>query len=169
MLCLHGAGCDRRTEPWVPLDQEPPRAERPVRIPGLGAPAPRNVAELLGSARSTEPSDPSRELSGTVALADGVSDSTQGTLFVIARGSAGGPPLAVKRLPPGPFPLRFVLGPGDVMMAGRPLEGEVSLAARLDRDGDPLTRGADDLVGAVDGSVRPGAGGLVIVLNAGGS
>jgi hypothetical protein len=78
-------------------------------------------------------------------------------LFVIARGSGGGPPLAVKRLPVGPFPLEFEIGPADVMMAGRPFAGPITLTARVDRDGNPLTRDPDDPTAELPAPIEPGA------------
>ena len=158
---LLAAGCDRRVEPYIPLDQEPPAPERPVRIPGLSRPTPR-VAELAPQAPAAPVAG--EALEGHVRLADGVSAGSGVVLFVIARSGAGGPPLAVKRLPPGPFPLGFELGPGDVMIPGRPFAGPISLSARLDADGDPLTRGESDLSAALTEPVQPGARGLELIL-----
>ena len=51
-------------------------------------------------------------------------------LFVTARpaGQQGGPPIAVKRLTPRAFPVRFALGPGDSMM-GQALPARLRLEA----------------------------------------
>ncbi len=94
---------------------------------------------------------------GRVSAGEGVVSGGEGVLFVIARSSAGGPPLAVKRLPVGPFPLAFEIGPADVMMAGRPFSGPISLTARVDRDGNPLTRDPGDPSAALSAPVEPGA------------
>jgi hypothetical protein len=66
-------------------------------------------------------------------------------LFVTVRDAAaqGGPPVAVKRLPAGPFPMRFEVGAADSMM-GQPLPPRMRLEARVDSDGDPLTRAPED-------------------------
>ena len=72
--------------------------------------------------------------------------------------------MAVKRLPPGPFPLAFRIGPGDVMIQGREFAGPITLTARLDRDGNPLTREPGDLTGAAAGPVAPGTAGVAISL-----
>ena len=153
-----GTGCDRRLEPFVPADQEPPPPERPVRIPGLEKARPRNQVAPLGAPAAGQ------EISGTVVLGSGAPGGESGVLFVIARSGAGGPPLAVKRLPPGPFPVSFRIGPSDVMIQGREFAGPVTLSARLDRDGNPLTRGRDDLSGSVPTPVAPGSNGVSIVL-----
>lgn len=160
-------GCDRRVEPFVPADQEPPRSERPVRIPGLEKARPRAQSAPLvgGSGTSTSGGG---EISGTLELSDGRADAGTGVVFVIVRSGAGGPPLAVKRMPAGSFPMAFRVGPSDVMMQGREFAGEMSLTVRLDRDGDPLTRTEEDWTGAAPGPVRPGSSGISIKLSPGG-
>ncbi len=157
-LLLAGPACDRRVEPYVPPEQEPPAPERPVRIPGGSRATPR-VPEL-----SSEAPAQGGAIAGRVALAAGVSPDPGGVLFVIARAPGGGPPLAVVRLPPGPFPLPFVLGPDDVMIPGRAFAGPITLTARLDADGDPLTRAEGDLAAELDAPVQPGAHGLELIL-----
>ncbi len=154
-LLLGLAGCDRRVEPWVPVEQEPPPPERPVRIPGLSRPD--SAVAPLGAQRSLE-------LRGQIRLAEGVESSGEGALFLIARTGAAGPPLAVKRLSPGPFPMEFVLGPSDVMIPGRKWSGPIRLSARVDLDGDPLSRGPGDLAAELDTPVQPGESGLDLVL-----
>ena len=88
-------------------------------------------------------------------------------LYIIARaaGAQGGPPLAVKRITAPAFPVSFSLGAGDVMMAGTAFEGPLNLSARLDRDGDPLTREPGEPAGVHDGNpVEPGARNITIEL-----
>jgi hypothetical protein len=84
------------------------------------------------------------------------------TLFVIARKSAG-PPFAVKRIGSPRFPLTYRLGPADVMMAGTPFDGKVSVSARLTSGGaGPAQPG--DLEGEHPGRVAIGASGVDIVI-----
>lgn len=169
---LVSGGCDRRVEPFVPLEDEPPPPARPVRIPGIEQASPQRQIDLgaaiqpatgarSGAASAIPASAP--RIRGVIRLAAGQA-AGEGVLFVIARGAAPGPPLAVARLAAGPFPLDFTLGPENVMVPGRPFAGAMKLSVRLDRDGDPLTRGADDLVGAAAGPVEPGQQGIEIVL-----
>ena len=144
-------GCDRRLEPWVDVADEPPRSEKPVRIPGLAQPVPDPLpagAERGGSEDS---------IRGTLRVDSGATIPEGAVLFVIARSQAGGPPLAVKRLPAGPFPLSFEIGAQDVMIAGRPFAGPILLSARVDVDGDPLTRSAGDLAALSELPLEPGA------------
>jgi cytochrome c-type biogenesis protein CcmH len=86
-------------------------------------------------------------------------------LFVIARSPDGGPPLAAVRLPTRRFPVTFALGPGDLMAADRPFAGPMRISARVDSDGDPLTRGPGDLVGEIAGLIDDGQENLEIVLH----
>jgi len=70
-------------------------------------------------------------------------------LFIIARpaGGPGGPPLAVKKIDKPSFPLSYTLGQENVMMQGTPFVGKINITVRLDKDGNPTTRGAGDLTG----------------------
>lgn len=165
-LLLLAVACDRRSEPFVDLAHEPPKLDRPVRVPGLENPAPRAQMPMgqRGMAAADAASGP--PIRGSVVLGEGVAPSGEGVLFVIARNAAGGPPLAVKRLPVGPFPLAFELGPADVMIAGRPFAGPITLTARVDRDGDPLTRTSDEPIAALAAPVEPGAEGVELRLEA---
>ena len=103
-------------------------------------------------------------ISGRVVAGEGVEAGGDGVLFVIARSSGGGPPLAVKRLPVGPFPLAFEIGPEDVMIAGRPFAGPITLTARIDRDGNPLTRDSGDATAVLQAPVEPGARDIELTL-----
>ena len=87
-------------------------------------------------------------------------------LFVIARrgGGAGGPPLAVRRVPAPSFPYDFEIGPQHAMIQGRPFAGEIELEARLDGDGDALSREPGDPSGRAPELLQPGASGVRIVL-----
>lgn len=74
---------------------------------------------------------------------------SQTALFIIARtgGGPAGPPLAVKKIDRPAFPVSYSLGPEDIMMAGTAFAGEVHISARLDKDGNPITREAGNLAG----------------------
>jgi hypothetical protein len=157
------AACDRRLEPYVPPEAEPPRLSRPLRVPGFETPSP-SAATSAGRDAETA----GAPIRGVLRVADGASPPAGAVLFVIARPAAGGPPLAVKRLPAGPFPLEFEIGPGDAMVAGQPFAGPIALSARIDGDGDPLTRAPDDLVAAAAEPLAPGARDVDLVLRASG-
>lgn len=103
-------------------------------------------------------------VSGRIELDAARATASAGSIvFVTARaaGQSEGPPLAVKRLPAS-FPLAFTLGSEDSMM-GQALPDRLRLEARLDSDGDPLTRSPEDPSARLDG-VRLGQGGVRLLL-----
>jgi len=117
------------TDPHAGLAASEPRAG------GNGAAAPPSASTVRGgSVGGTVDLDPS--LKGSVAPG--------ALLFITARpaGQGGGPPAAVKRLPAA-FPLRFELSAADAMMGGE-LPERLRIEARVDSDGDPMTRDPAD-------------------------
>ena len=171
LACL-ALACDRNVEPFVPGEE--PRQPDLSRIFPAGA----ERAEQRGGGAELPPAgeqggrglDPSAEappIRGVIRLAEGFSAPPNAVLFLIARGGAGGPPLAVQRIPAPRFPLEFELGPADRMIRTRPFAGELQLTARLDQDGDAGSRSPGDLEGAAAGAHPPGATGVEIVLDRG--
>ena len=81
-------------------------------------------------------------LSGTISLDPSITQSPGSavTVFVIARTGPGkGKPVLARRIDAQSFPLTFTLTGADSMMAGdKPTN--VSLEARIDLDGDAMTR-----------------------------
>lgn len=77
-----------------------------------------------------------------------------GIVFVIARNPAGGPPVAVKRVVATTFPFNVEITSADSMM-GQSLPSSFRIEARLDADGDPLTKPPTDPAAMQDG-VAPG-------------
>jgi len=164
-------GCDRNMEPYVPGEQPrppdlakifPAGAERPA------AAAPQAAATSDGGRGAAPASSAGAGIEGTVELAEGVAGRIPpgAVLFVIARTSAAGPPLAVKRVAAPSFPFAFHIGPEDRMIQAMPFVGPIQISARIDRDGNPMTRDADDLEGQSEGGVEPGATGVVIRIEA---
>jgi hypothetical protein len=86
-------------------------------------------------------------------------------LFLIARREGAGPPVAVERIAAPRFPLEFSLGPEDRMIQALPFAGELALSARVDADGNALSREPGDLEGRAKAPVAPGANGVAIVLD----
>jgi cytochrome c-type biogenesis protein CcmH len=185
-------GCDRNIEPYQPGEE--PRAPDLARIfPGppagsagaMGGGAGSAAAGPSGADRAAFP--PSRSegagsadrvdaaggasISGRIELPPTLADRQPkpAVLFVIARpqGATGGPPLAVLRIPDPGFPLDFQIGPGDVMIPSMRFEGPITLTARLDSDGNAMTRGESDLASDEVAALEPGATGVTLVLGAG--
>ncbi|HVH20542.1 MAG TPA: hypothetical protein VNF72_19785 [Myxococcota bacterium] len=173
LLCAALAlyGCDRNLEPFDPDEQPrqpdlsrifPAGAERAERAePGLPAApdATRGAAEV--AAESGAP------IHGTIQLSKELEGQVLpgSVLFLIARRQEGGPPLAVKRIPSPRFPLDFELGPDDRMIQALPFAGPLSLSARVDSDGNALSRTPGDLQGEAAGPFEPGASGIVLVID----
>jgi cytochrome c-type biogenesis protein CcmH len=178
------AGCDRNIEAFVPGEEprEPdlarifPKAAMPEGEPApvmgaqpagtRGAPPVASSGSGFGEPVSSSGSSPIR---GTVRVDPALAGRAPASavLFVIARAgvATAGPPLAVRRIPSPRFPAEFEIGPDDVMIQGMRFEGEIRLSARLDADGNAMTRRAGDLQGRAASAVAPGAEGVELVLD----
>ena len=132
--------------------------------PHAAIPPPGGAAEEQPSARAGG-SAAAEGLAGVIELPPSLASrvSPGAIVFVTVRdsGTTGGPPAAVKRLPAA-FPLRFAIGPGDSMM-GQPLPAHARVEARVDSDGDPLTRAATDPSARLD-DVATGSSNLRLAL-----
>lgn len=132
--------------------------------PAAGAPA--------SAPPETDSASPAAAGSGSsvvvvVNLPQGVTVPPGAILFVMAReaGFDTGAPVAVKRVPAMNFPITVTLSEKD-SMAGESLPGLMRIDARIDPDGDPMTKNPTDPVGSED-NVRPGAGQVLLVLTPG--
>jgi hypothetical protein len=192
VLMSLGLACDRNIEAFEP-GEEPsaPDLARifPAPAGGVGGAEAAGSAETANSgsgqaARAALP--PSRAEAGSpassgsanasVAPIEGVieiapehaSSRPDGAiLFVIARnvGARGGPPLAVLRIAEPSFPLAFTIGPENVMIPSMKFAGSISLSARLDADGNAMTRGAGDVSSATQEPLTPGMTGVTLLLS----
>jgi len=137
-----------------------PGAEVPTEHPEVPAPA---MGEGTGAASAPS----SAPLVVVVDLPKGVTVPEGAILFVIVReaGLESGPPSAVKRLPATNFPITVTITEKD-SMAGEGLPGLVRIDARVDRDGDPLSKDPQDPA-ATEENVRPGGGQILLVLTPG--
>lgn len=128
--------------------------------PGRTADAPADApAEAAPAAVAADP------VTGVVSIAEGLT-APSGTLFVILRneGVKRGPPLAVKKIVNPTFPQSFTLGPADVMIKGLPFTGPFEIQARVDADGNAMTKAAGDLTtSAAIAGLRPGSQVKIVV------
>jgi tetratricopeptide (TPR) repeat protein len=110
------------------------------RTPGPGGQAPTPV-----QSPSSAPA-----IHVTINLAPGA--RTNGVLFVYAReaGQTAGPPAAVKRVDAASFPATVELTAADSML-GTPLPAKMRIEARLDSDGNAMTKDPSDPTDAKDG------------------
>jgi len=160
-----GLGCDRNVEPY--------EAGAEVRPPDLTRIFPAPEVEDAPVQAGQQP--PPRAapggpmaISGVVGLAPAAA-TTAGVgkvLFIVARpeGATGGPPIAAVRVVDPVFPAEFEIGPANVMMPNARFEGRMTLSARLDSDGNAMTREAGDLETAPISSVIPGSSGVQLQL-----
>lgn len=123
------------------------------------------AAPLAGSAAT---------IKGTITLdAARAADVKPGSvLYIIVRRDAGegqrGSLIASKKVEvtgPGLFPLTYEIGPENVMMGGTSLEGQVRVEARIDQDGDAISKQPGDIAGARSGALAVGAGGVDFTLS----
>ena len=177
LLVLWLAACNRNIEPYV--EGEEPREPNLARIFPEGAeeggsqaqrePAAPSMPAARGAAGPASGAAAGAEIQGTLEIAAELEGQApaQPTLFLIARrdGATGGPPLAVRRIPAPTLPMAFTIGPQHVMIQGMPFAGPLRLTARLDGDGDPMTRRPGDLMGAASEPIAPGARGVQIVFD----
>ncbi len=143
----------------APLEENPHAA---VPVPGGGD---EGTSRLTG--RTTSQGSPNT-VGGSLDLDPALRGQLpSGVLFLIVReaGVEAGPPLAVQRIVPTSFPLRFEIGQSD-SMTGESLPEEVRVDARLDSDGDPSTRPPTDPRAVAD-SVPLGTRDLALVLRRG--
>lgn len=108
---------------------------------------------------------PERLVAGTLSFDGEIPPGT--TLFLSLRDPSGGPPIAARKIPAATLPETFELTTADRLPMGgeRPLPSQLLLTARLDTDGDPLTRPPSDP--SATATVEAGSEGVALVLKAG--
>lgn len=112
----------------------------------------------------------SQQINGVVSVDPKLREkiNNRAVLFIIVRSAStsAGPPLAVKKIDHPSFPLAYSIGSQDAMMPGVSLSGGVFISARLDQDGNPMTREPGNLEGEYrKNPVKVGAQKVDIVLD----
>ena len=84
-------------------------------------------------------------VSGTITAESLPKLSQTAVIFVSLRSPEGGPPVAAKKLPVGPFPMDFTVKASDQIGMGgqRPLPETFTLSVRVDGDGNAMSREAE--------------------------
>lgn len=159
--------------------QNPPMpAARPSSLQQAAAPSAQPTsapsAHHPTSAPSSQPAQPSggEPISGTLSVDPALKDQIGDTdvLFIMARtlenGQPGRFPVAVKRvqITKDQLPLQFELSAANTMMPGTPFKGPFSVSARLDKDGDPITKQNDDLYAFSEDAAENGTSDIKLVL-----
>ncbi len=140
-----------------------------VGLPAPPAPGPRPGSDPASNPHSFPPDRSNLSdaalLSGTISLGPSISQSpgARVMVFLIARtGQGKGQTVLARRMIVESFPTKFSLSAADSMMAGeRP--ADVSLEARIDLDGDAMTREPGSPT-ARAGSVAMGSSNVVLTL-----
>ncbi len=135
---------------------QPPAPAVPPNHPALPAPGAESASAESAPSAPAPVSGASIHLTLTLA---GAKPSPNAVLFVIARaaGQSAGPPAAVKRIGSPTFPLELDLSSADSMMGpGQPLPPAVRIEARLDSDGDAMTKNPSDPHAMQDGVATNG-------------
>ncbi|MFQ5682020.1 MAG: cytochrome c-type biogenesis protein CcmH [Candidatus Binatia bacterium] len=134
------------------------------------------IAELnklvAGKKTGSQPAQvplPTAGIRGTVSLDPKLKPNMlgRGVLFIIARSSdsAGGPPLAVKKINQPVFPSVYSLSSKDIIMPGQSFPAKVRVSALLDKDGNAMTKEPGNLRGeAKDNPVKIGSHNVDIVI-----
>jgi len=151
-----------------PLPEPAPSKQGKVAVPSPQPASPYKSPSqaMMGAAPKAEPGFTGLIASGVVEFSpDAVGSAPPGwTLYIIIRPAEGGSAIAAKRVDKPSFPISFELTERDIMM-GQPKSGmKISVEARYDEDGDPITKGKNDLYGKADGQVIVGAKNAVVRL-----
>jgi hypothetical protein len=127
-------------------------------------PLPESLKKEL--ARKSDPNAHKNDVSGTISLSPGIQTAIHPSagLFIFARpkGVEAGPPLAVRKHGVFDFPFEFEIGQLNTMIPGSVFEGNLTLTARLDQDGNRKSSPGD-----VEGKVvvKAGEKGVKLVLD----
>ncbi len=107
-------------------------------------------------------------ISGRILLSESVDTPTSGVVFIVARRSkeGGGPPVAAKKVTSPRFPMAFRLNSEDLMMGGE-WPKEVWVEARLDADGNAMTKEQGDVASERLGPLLAGADSIQLVIGTG--
>lgn len=162
-----GLGCTKKD------DGPRPAAIGPSGAPAASAPAPAAAENLPAPTPAPAPAAAGGggTIVGKITLADARKSNVAPTdaVYLVARRvpdhpGARGSLVAVKRFTASSFPIDFTLGSADMMFQNGAFEGELTLSARVDKDGDPMTRKKGDVFGTID-RVKVGATGVDVKLD----
>jgi hypothetical protein len=146
---LMGLGCKKQEDAGKPSGVPPldPATQAAAPAP---APAPSGAPAAPPPAAA-----PGATISGEIVLPPAMAArKPSGTLYLVARRppdnpNARGTLVAVKKLPATTFPLAFTLSAADMPFQNGAFDGDMQLSARIDQDGDPMSRQKGDIFGVL--------------------
>lgn len=147
------------------LAMNPPEQVRTVLEQQL-----QQIEASLGGEDGSAPAQgaPGRSVRVNVAVAPELAGRMERglALFVLARRSEGGPPLAVVRRSSDELPLTVELSDNDAMLAGQDLSStpQVQIVARISRSGTPQAQ-SGDLYGEVEYATTAEQGNVNIIID----
>jgi cytochrome c-type biogenesis protein CcmH len=147
----------------VPVGSERAEVEKILaEIPQTGQ-KPSTAAKT--KTRTADPS--SNQITGKITVDPKLKTKldSKAVLFIIARPGGGGPPVAVKKIDQPVFPLTYTLGAENAMAQGVALTGKLTLSARLDTDGNPMTRDPGSVMGEHKTPVEVGSKNVDFVMD----
>ncbi|HYU26672.1 MAG TPA: tetratricopeptide repeat protein [Thermoanaerobaculia bacterium] len=137
-------------------DQKATAAKLPANHPAV-PPPPTETSASTPAPQPATPAPAAPAASGgsvkvTLQLAPGKTIPPNAVIWLMARdaGTSSGPPLAVKRVAIGAFPVTVDFGAADSMM-GQPLPAKMRIDARVDSHGNPMVHDPNDPAAAQDG------------------
>jgi hypothetical protein len=181
MAALSALACSKKDEATAPAAIPPlPPGSNTTPPPTTAAPAPAATPPPAAAAAPPPPAeapppeakpDPKALIVGEIVLAPSVKAAVRpdDAIYLVARRisdnpTARGSLVAVKKFTANKFPIPFQLGPEDMMFKNGAFEGDLTLSARVDKDGDPMTRKKGDVVATLP-KVRVGTKGVKLSLN----
>jgi hypothetical protein len=142
-----------------PPPPSPPAPPQAPAVPPPGAPSGPPAEPEPAAA----PPSPAASISGEITLDPSLRAKVVPTdvIFLVARRisdnpGARGSLVAVKKLSAGKFPIPFTLSAADMPFQNGAFDGDLTLAVRVDKDGNPMTRTKGDVFGTLP-KVRVGA------------
>jgi len=159
--------CTKKDEAGAP-SPVPPLAQAPSAP--AAAPTPPPPPPPPAPEAAAPPAGPGGSITGKIELTSALAKAKpEGTLFLVARRisdnpTARGTLIAVKKLPATKFPLAFDLSAADMPFQNGAFDGELTLTARIDQDGDPLTHQKGDVLGTLP-KVRVGSKNVKLTLD----
>jgi hypothetical protein len=170
---VSAVACSKKDDSGAPsaVPPLPPTAQAPAVAPPPPAPTPPPPPPPPAAPEAAAPAaGPGGSIAGKIEIpASLAKKKPDGTLFLVARRisdnpSARGTLIAVKKMPADSFPLPFTLSAADMPFANGPFDGDLTLTARIDQDGDPLSHQKGDVFGTLP-KVRVGSKNVRLTLD----